>query len=159
MKNSPSSLPNNSFKDSTMTTTNSLSYANVLRLLADQIDERNRIEEENKRLKEKNDEDARVLQWVNDFEKSSGDFSIRGTALLFNLRPRFLYQYLRDKGILIEQNQANAAYRKQGFLIERRYSFKQKNGNTKTFYSTRITPAGLVQIWTLLWKDGMVLDT
>lgn len=36
-----------------MTTTNSLSYANVLRLLADQIDERNRIEEENKRLKEK----------------------------------------------------------------------------------------------------------
>lgn len=53
MKNSPSSLPNNSFKDSTMTTTNSLSYANVLRLLADQIDERNRIEEENKRLKEK----------------------------------------------------------------------------------------------------------
>ena len=139
-----------------MTTTNPLSYTNVLRLLADQIEERKQLEEENKRLKAKNEEDARLLQWVNDFENSSGEFSIRGVALLFNLRPRFLYQYLRDKGILIEQNKANAAYCKQGYLVERRYSFKQKDGNTKTFYSTRFTPAGMVNIWTLLWKDGIV---
>ena len=132
-----------------MTYSNSLSYPNVLRLLADEI-------ERTEQLQAQVEENAQLVKWVKDFEKTSGEFSIRNTALLINLSPRFLFQYLRDKGILIDKYKANTEYCKQGFLVERSYSFKQKNGNMKTIYSTRITPAGLVYIWTLLWHDGLV---
>ena len=135
---------------------NSLSYPNVLRLLADEIETTEKLRERNSQLSRKIAENEWKVEWVKDFEKTSGEFSIRNTALLMNLKPQFLFQYLRDKGILIEQNKANAEYRKKAFLIERRYSFKQKDGSTKTFYSTRITPAGMVHIWTLLWNDGIV---
>ena len=139
-----------------MTHPNSLSYPNVLRLLADEIEITEKLREQNTQLSREIAENEWKVEWVKDFEKTSGEFSIRETAYLFNLRPGFLFQYLRDKEILIAQNKANVDYRKKGFLIERRYSFKRKDGSTKTFYSTRITPAGMVHIWTLLWNEGIV---
>lgn len=139
-----------------MTYSNSLSYPNVLRLLADEIETTEKLRKRNSQLSREIAQNKLKLKWGKDFEKTTGEFSIREIAYIFNLRPAFLFQYLRDKKILIDQNQANADYRKKGFLIGRCYSFKQKNGDTKTIYSTRITPAGMVHIWTLLWNDGIV---
>ena len=149
MKSLPSSLPNDSFKDSTMTYPNSISYANVLRLLADEIEKTNRLQEQIK-------QNAAKVDAVNQFAQSYGDFSIRSVAHCLNLPPRFFFKYLRDKGIVIEQNKANVEYCNQGFVIEHRYSFKQKNGRKKTFCATHITPAGMVHIYTMLWNDGIV---
>lgn len=132
-----------------MTTTNSFNYPNVLRLLADEIEQVNR-------LQAKVDQDARLVQWVRDFEKSNGEFSIRTVAQIFNLPPRFLFQYLRDQEILMEGNTANPELIEMGWLVEHQYSFKQKNGQTKSFNVTRITPAGMVEIWTMLWDAGNV---
>lgn len=139
-----------------MTYPQTLSYPNVLRLLADEIETTEKLRERISQLNLKIAEDELMIEWVKDFEKTSGEFSVRNVALLFHLPPAMLFKYLRDKGILIDKNKANADYCKQGFLVEHCYSFKQKDGNTKTFYSTRITPAGMVRIWTLLWNDNLV---
>ena len=149
MKNLPSSLPNDFSKDSTMTYPNSLNYPNVLRLLADEIEKTNQLKEQIK-------QNAAKVDAVNQFAQSYGDFPIRLVAQWLNLPKRFFLRYLRDKGILSEQNKANAEYCKQGFLIQHRYFFKQKNGHTKTFFAPHITPAGMVHIYTLLWNDGIV---
>ena len=149
MKSSPSSLPNDSSRDSTMTYPNSLSYPNVLRLLADEIEKTNQLQEQIK-------QNAAKVDAVNQFAQSYGDFPIRLVAQWLNLPTRYFFKYLRDKGILIEQNKANVEYCNQGYVIEYRYSFKQKSGHTKTFFATHITPAGMMHIYTLLWNDGIV---
>ena len=132
-----------------MTTTNSFSYPNVLRLLANEI-------ELNNKLQAQVEENARKIEWVKDFEKSAGEFSIRNVAQIFNLPPRFLFQYLRDQDILMEGNTANPELIDMGWVVEHQYSFKQKNGQTKSFNVTSITPAGMVEIWSMLWKAGAV---
>ena len=132
-----------------MTYSNSLSYPNVLRLLADEIEKTNQLQEQIK-------QNATKVDAVNQFAQSHGDFPIRLVAQWLNLPTRFFFKYLRDKGIVIEQNKANIDYCNQGLVIQHRYSFKQKNGRTRTFFSTHFTPAGLVHIYTLLWNDGII---
>lgn len=127
----------------------SLSYSNVLRLLADEIEAVNQLEEQIKEM-------APKVEAVNRFVETEGEFTIRSVANAFGISVRFFFQYLREKGIITEKNEANHSYCKQGYLIESQFSIKQKNGITKTIYTTHITPAGMVLIYKMLWNDGYV---
>lgn len=69
-----------------------------------------------------------------------------------------MYNYLRGKGLLRQDNSPYQAYIEQGLMIKRQSGCYLYRGSLESSYKTYLTNKGIDKIITLLNKDGYILN-
>lgn len=122
-------------------------FANSLRLLADKI-------EEAEKLKAITEAQAPAVDFVNRYVKSEGLFGIRETAKILGLQQRFFVDMCIERKVLFRENGSLQSF--AGWIDAGYFEVKTGEANDHAFKQTRFTSKGLEWVRRYLKIDALL---
>lgn len=134
------------------------SYADALRQLAAEVEQREALQAKNLQLETKAKEDAPRVEMAKRAIESNGAWLIRVVAKVVNVPCSALFDFMRRTGILTAKNEPYAAFVKNGVIRPKLSTFTDSDGNEHTKITSYVTPRGIEYLIPRLIKDGLIKD-
>ncbi len=132
------------------------SYAEALRELAANVEEKEALQAKNIELEKKVEEDAPRVEMAKRCIESDGAWLIRNVAKLLKLTQTFVFDYMRQKKILSMKNEPYAAYVQNGVIRPRFSSYTDRDGNEHTTITPYVTAKGIEYLIKCFLKEGIL---
>ena len=132
------------------------SYAEALRMLANEVEERERVEKQNALLTQQAQTNAPKVELAEKVLDTQGAYLIRHVAKAIGVNVQFLYQWMRTKSLITQKNEPYADFSKRKILTSRISEYTDSQGFRRTKMTAYVTNTGVMYILNRLIKEGIL---
>lgn len=132
------------------------SYAEALRMLANEVEERERVEKQNALLTQQVQTNAPKVELAEKVLDTQGAYLIRHVAKAIGVNVQFLYQWMRTKSLITQKNEPYADFSKRKLLTSRISEYTDSQGFRRTKMTAYVTNTGVMYILNRLIKEGIL---
>lgn len=132
------------------------SYAEALRLLANEVEERERVEKQNALLSQQVQTNAPKVEFAEKVLDTQGAYLIRHVAKAIGVNVQWLYQWMRTKSLITQKNEPYADFSKRKILTSRISEYTDSQGFRRTKMTAYVTNTGVMYILNRLIKEGVL---
>lgn len=129
--------------------------AEAARAWAIEFEQRQAAEHKALQLTQQIQADKPKVDLAETFLDTTGAYLIRVVAKAVGMKPKKLYAWMREKGLMNANNEAYARFTERG-ILRTVPSFYDANGERRCSLTTRITAKGVNYIHEKLIKDGLI---
>lgn len=129
--------------------------AQAARAWAIEYEQRQAAENKALQLTRQIEADKPKVDLAETFLDTTGAYLIRVVAKAVGMKPKKLYAWMREKGLMNANNEAYARFTERG-ILRTVPSFYDTNGERRCSLTTRITAKGVNYIHEKLIKDGLI---
>lgn len=129
--------------------------AQAARAWAIEYEQRQAAENKALQLTRQIEADKPKVDLAETFLDTTGAYLIRVVAKAVGMKPKKLYAWMREKGLMNANNEAYARFTERG-ILRTVPSFYDANGERRCSLTTRITAKGVNYIHEKLIKDGLI---
>lgn len=132
------------------------SYAEALRMLANEVEERERVKKQNALLTQQAQTNAPKVELAEKVLDTQGAYLIRQVAKAIGVSVQFLYQWMRSKSLITQRNEPYADFTKRKILTARISEYTDSQGFRRTKMTAYVTNEGVMYILKRLIKEGVL---